>query len=291
MKKYYKLEELLIDYRHYKSVSQLEVASQLDVDVRTVIRWEKGETLLNPEKEKILADITFIPYQVIRNLNSPTQIPTFFDFDIRKYSLSAISSELPDADWIKSRIDNTTNRIRGIESKAEIELVLRFTELQKNPLKSESVELIWAASKLLPELNLFIFDQSGYYSGHCVYFPLSQETYQKIRSRELEEHQLTITDLVNYKTQDSPVFYCHSITADCNENFFYIIGAALKFYRDTPLNNYLYALLTSRYDSHNMSKQLGMETVWEDNVIKEKFKLKDAPRLVEGTFENFFNMA
>ena len=69
MKKYYNLGELLIDYRHFNGVSQSEVASQLDVDIRTVIRWEKGESLLNPEKEKALADITFIPYQVIRNSN------------------------------------------------------------------------------------------------------------------------------------------------------------------------------------------------------------------------------
>ena len=133
MKKYYNLGELLIDYRHFNGVSQSDVASQLDVDVRTVIRWEKGESILNPEKEKTLADITFIPYQVIRNLNTPIQIPTFYDFDLRKYSLSAISSELPDADWIKSRIDSTTDRIRPISSKNHIESVLRFTELQKKP--------------------------------------------------------------------------------------------------------------------------------------------------------------
>jgi hypothetical protein len=108
-------------------------------------------------------------------------------------------------------------------------------------------------------------------SGHCIYFPLSLETYSKIKSREIEEHQLQPKDLVNYKTQDCPVFYCHSITADCNENFFYIIGAELKSYRDTPSDDYLYALLTSRYNSHAMSEQLGIKTVWEDHDIKDKY--------------------
>ncbi len=289
MKKYQNLGDLIKEYRHYNSISQLKFSAQLDVDIRTIIRWEKGESFLNPEKEKALADISFIPYQVIRNLNTPIQIPTFYDFDLRKYSLSAISSELPDADWIKSRIDITTNRIRPIESKTQIEDVIRFTELQNNPLKTKNIELIWEASKLLPKLNLIIYDQSGYYSGHCIYFPLSLETYNKIKNREIEEHELQPQDLVNYKTQDCPVFYCHSITADCNENFFYIIGAVLKFYRDTPLENYLYALLTSRYDSHSMSEQLGVKTVWQDNAIKDKFQLLDAPRLVEGKFDHFLN--
>jgi hypothetical protein len=38
-----------------------------------------------------------------------------------------------------------------------------------------------------------------------------------------------------------------------------------------------------------MSKQLGVKTVWEDHVIKDKFQLLDAPRLVEGTFDNFLH--
>ncbi len=287
MKKYQHLGDLIKEYRHYNRLSQLEFAAQLDVDIRSVIRWEKSESFLGPEKEKTLASITFIPYQVIRNLNTPLQIPTFYDFDLRKYSLTAISKELPNADWIKSRIKISTDRITRIKDKKNIEPIVRFTELQKNPLKTINTQLIWEASQLFPELNMIIQDQSSYYSGHCIVFPLSQETYQKIKNKDIDENQLTSQDLVNYKTQDCPVFYCHSITADCNENVFYIIGAVLKFYQDTPLDNYLFASFTSRYDSHNMIEELGLKTVWEDELIKEKFNLIDAPRLVEGTFDEF----
>ena len=289
MKKFQNLGDLIKAYRLHDGKSQADLASDLDVDIRSVIRWEKNETLLNIEKEAQLATATFIPYQVIRNLNSPTQIPTFYDFDLRKYSLSALSRELPDANWIKSKIDVRTNRLKTITSKEDIVPVIRHTQLQKNPLKTTDRELFLAAARNLPELNIILFDQSGYYSGHCVYFSISQATYNKIRSREIDEKQLTAKDLVNYKTQNKPIFYCHSITADCNENFFYIIGTVLKFYRDLGIADYLYALLTSRYDSHNMSKQLGVKTVWQDFNIKEKFGLKDAPRLVEGSFEGFLS--
>jgi DNA-binding XRE family transcriptional regulator len=287
MKKYRTLGDLLIDYRSFHSISQSELASQLDVDVRSVIRWEKNETLLSSDKESVMSEMTFIPYQVVRNLNSTTQIPTFYDFDLRKYSLSALSSDLPDANWIKSRINYQTDRIQSVSIARDIKSILCFTELQKNPLKSQNIELITEACKLLPELNMVIHDQSGYYSGHSIYFPLSMETYLKIRNREIQENELESRDLINYKNCDKPVFYCHSITADCNENFFYIIGAVLKFYRDTPNKNYLYALLTSRYDSHLMSDQLGVKTVWKDFEAKEKYHLLDAPRLVEGNFNAF----
>ena len=103
------------------------------------------------------------------------------------------------------------------------------------------------------------------------------------------ERDLVLSDLVNYKTQSPPVFYCHSITADCNENFFVIIGTVLKFYRDTPLDkNYIYALITSRYDSYDMSKSLGIDLIWEDFDQQKKLDLKVPPRLYEGNFIEFF---
>lgn len=287
MKKYQTLGDLLIDFRNQQSISQTELASQFDVDVRSVIRWEKNESLLSSDKENAMAEITFIPYQVIRNLNTANQIPTFYDFDLRKYSLSTISSNLPDADWIKSRIDYQTDRIKPVATRDNLKHIIRFTKLQKNPLKSINPELIFEASKCLPELNMIIHDQSGYYSGHCIYFPLNMDTYLKIKNREINESQLEPSDLIDYRNHDNPVFYCHSITADCNENFFYVIGAVLKFYRDTPIKNYLYALLTSRYDSHLMSDQFGIKTVWEDNETKNKYNLLDVPRLVEGNFSAF----
>lgn len=288
MKKYDSLGSILKDYRAHEGVSQSELAAQLDVDIRSVIRWEKNETLLNSDKESALVKTTFIPYQVIRNLNTSKPISTFYDFDLRKYSLTAISRELPDADWIGSKIDIPTGRLRTIESEDDIEQIIRFTDLQKNPLKTTRIELFKEATRIFPELNLIILDQSGQYSGHSVYFPISLETYKKLRNREITEKDLHPRDLVNYKQQKIPVFYCHSITADCNENFFYIIGAVLKFYRDVAPKNYIYALLTSRYDSHAMSRQLHVKTVWEDHETKEQYNLLDTPRLVEGDFSEFF---
>lgn len=287
MKKYSTLGELLVEYRRINKVSQIDLAALIEVDIRTILRWEKNETLLKPEKEELLTDITFIPYQVIRNLNAPVAIPTYYDFDLRKYSLSSISKDLPDAEWIKGKIDKTTDRIRSINNDEDIDNIIRFTNLQNNNQKASSRELIREASRILPELNLIMSDTSGNYAGHCVYFPISLETYEKIKSRDIKENQLKTEDLVNYKDQKMPVFYCHSITADCNENFFFIIGEVLMFYRDTPLKNYIYALLTSRYDSYDMSNQLGVKLVWEDKEEQKKQGMLSAPRLYEGNFSKF----
>ena len=65
MKKYSSIGELLIDYRTLNNISQIELASKFDLDVRTIQRWEKNITLLKADKEEEMVDITFIPYQVI----------------------------------------------------------------------------------------------------------------------------------------------------------------------------------------------------------------------------------
>jgi len=290
MKKYSTFGEILIDFRRLKILSQLDLASKFNVDVRTILRWEKNQTLLNPEKEEEMVDITFIPYQVIRNLNSSYPIPTYYDFNLRKYSLTPLSNSLPEISWIKENIDLVSNKIRQISTEKDINNIIKYTLYQGDSLKTISKQVIKKAIRILPELNLLVEDEKGNYAGHSLYFPLSMETYQLIKDQKLMENDLTPEHLVNYKKQFPPVFYCHSITADSNENFFYIIGAVLKFYRDTPLDeNYIYAIITSRYDSYDMNKDLGFSLIWEDHEQQEKLSLKAPPRLYEGNFTAFLN--
>lgn len=288
MKKYTSLGELLMGFRGFKKISQIDLASMFEVDIRTIIRWEKNQTLLKPEKEKEIAEISFIPHQVIRNLNTTTPIHTFYDFEIRKYSLSPLSTELPDPEWIKKRIDDLDHRIRPIETDDDINSIIRNTLLQRDPLKTINKQLFKEAIRFFPELNLIVTDELGNYAGHCLYLTLDYNSYNKIKNQEIMENEISISDLVNYKNQSQPVFYCHSITADCNENFFYIIGAVLKFFRDTSLKeNYIYALITDRYDSYDMSKDLGISLIWEDKQQQQKLDLKAPPRLYEGNFTEF----
>ncbi|MFK5982456.1 MAG: helix-turn-helix transcriptional regulator [Flavobacteriaceae bacterium] len=290
MKKYTSIGELLIEYRELNDISQTDLASSFDVDVRTILRWEKNQTLLKPEKEEEMVAITFIPYQVIRNLNTSYPIPTFYDFNLRKYSLTPLSNTLPEISWIKENIDLVSNKIRHINSEKDINNIIKYTLYQGDSLKTISKQVIKKAIQILPELNLLVEDEKGNYAGHSLYFPLTMETYQLIKNQKLMENDLTPEHLVNYNKQSPPVFYCHSITADSNENFFYIIGAVLKFYRDTPLDkNYIYAIITSRYDSYDMNKDLGFSLIWEDQEQQEKLSLKAPPRLYEGNFNKFLN--
>ncbi len=288
MKKYIRLGELLVDFRNYDSISQTDLAGLLNVDIRTVIRWEKDETLIKPDKEEELVETTFIPYQVIRNLNASIAIPTYYDFRLRKYSLSERSTKLPNADWFRDQMEITTNQIRRISHDSDIDNILKYHKTQYGTTKPISKVLIWEAVRLLPELNLVILDKAGFYSGHLVTFPLKFEAYEKLRTREIDEGQLTNEDFIDPTKEAVQVFHAFDITADCNENSFYILAPMLKYLNDLNPKSYIYSAITSRQDNYEVSKNLGLSIVWEDNSDNE-FSTGVPFRFQEGEFSNFLN--
>jgi transcriptional regulator with XRE-family HTH domain len=288
MKKYITLGELLTDYRSLNKISQADFAADLNVDIRTVNRWEKDITLIKSEKEEELVEKTFIPYQVIHNLNATVAIPTYFDFTLRKYSLSEISNELPDIDWFIDQMEKQTNRIRPIEFESDFENILRHAHFLYDTPEKVGKQIIRESAKLLPELNLIIFDDAGYYSGHSVFFPLSYAAYKKLRNREIVEGELTINDLVDYKSVEKPVFHNYEIAADCNENMFYILGAGLRFIREQSAKDYTYSALAVRPDSEEINKKLGFHMVWEDKVEQKLLGLQCPPRFYDGNLKKIF---
>jgi len=289
MKRYTSFGELLVDYRDYNQISQADLAAVLNIDVRTVIRWEKNETMIKSDKEEELVEITFIPYQVIHNLNASVVIPTYYDFNIRKYALSEISGDLPDADWFKDQINVTTKRIRPIQYESDTDNILKYTKFQYSTSKPISRDLIWEATRILPEINLVIMDGNGFYSGHIVIFPIQFNTYQKLKTRKMDEGQLTIRDLVDPRNEEKPVFHGFDITADCNENLYYIVSALLKYFEKLATVEYIYSAITSRYDTFEICKKIGLNIVWEDKTMQTSQGLKAPLRFQEGNFSAFLH--
>lgn len=288
MKQYNSIGELLIDYRQENNMSQLDLSSLIDVDIRTIQRWEKDITLIKPDKEKEIVEETLLPYQLIRNLNATVPIPTFYDFRIRKYSLNRLNNELPNADWFKDRVKEFSNRIRTIDLSTDSDFLFKDLILQKNKQELISKNVLLKAIELLPELNLIIMDDFQNYSGHCIVLPLSDVVYKKLRNREIKDTEIKLTDLVNYKTQERPVFFNYDITADCNDNVFYLAHQYLDFFKSIDSKEYEYCSYTMRYDSYDVNDQLGLELVWQEPVQKDFLGQDYHPRFYAGNFKSYF---
>lgn len=280
MKEYITIGELLKDFRKLNKMTKVDLAALFDVDVRTINRWEANITLLKPEKEEDMVDITFIPYQVIRNLNALVSIPTFYDFSLRKYSVSEFSNDLPDIDWIKSIKKLKSDRLRSIKSKEDIELIRKASLLQDSISEPISEELLYAASRFLPDLNYILFDSAGFYSGHSVFFSLKEDVYQNLRNRIISEEDLTAKDFIDYRTVDIPVIYVYDVYADCNENLFYL-SSGLKSFFNKFNKSYIYATFTSRKDAFDMNEKMGNKLIWEDIEKQKEMNSDFAPRFYE----------
>ena len=289
MKKYQSLGELLNDYRKINNISQADFASNLNVDVRTIIRWEKSVTLLKPEKEDALVQETLLPHQLIRNLNSLVTIPTYYDFIIRKYSLNEVSTELPNASWFKEQIHIITDRIRPINFETDIEYIMKYMRFQKKKLNIVNKQIIKEAINILPELNLIITDDSGYYAGHSIVFPLKAEAFERLKNREIIENQLSVNDLVNWKVQAKPNFHTYDLTSDCNDNGYYLLAAIFRFFKDLKKDDYIASSYTLRHDNLVTSRDIGYKPIWEDKEEQKRLGLEVPPRFMEGNFRDFLS--
>jgi hypothetical protein len=148
-------------------------------------------------------------------------------------------------------------------------------------------QVIRKSIQLIPEMNLIVLDESGFYSGHSLVFPIAKQTYNRLKSKEISENEITVADLVNYKTQNQIIFYGFDITADCNDNIFYLFNQLFRFFRDFRNQNYLYCCTSLRYDSHKLINDFGLKVIWKEEYEINNLGLEFSRHFMEGDFRAF----
>lgn len=286
MRKYSDIGELFTDFRRINSMSQSDFAAALEVDIRTVQRWENGATLIKSGKEEDIVMLTLLPYQLIRNLNASVPIPTFYDFSLRKYALNELDDSLPEAAWFKTNLEKATRRIRTLDHESDIDYLERYMQFHKK-IKRNINEVIKESTRLLPEMNLIITDDSGYYSGHSLIFPIKERSYKRLRSQEMDENELTVEDLIHPGQMKRPIYFGFDITADCNDNIFYITAHLMRTIREKPVRDYLYCAIPFRSDNFKLNSDIGLKIIWEGEKGVNQYGLEVAPRFQEGNLRDF----
>lgn len=264
MKKYTSLGDLLIAYRAVNNLSQMDFASMLNVDVRTIQRWEKNITLIKPDKEEELVLETLLPYQLIRNLNAIVPISTYYDFDIKKYSLTERTNSIPPASRFKEQFHINSSRIRSIDPEYDMDFIYRFLKSNKDDSHLIDREVIEKAIRLVPEINILITDDSGYYSGHCMMLPITIEAMNKLEAREMTKEQLKASDIVDYRSQIPAVFFGYDVAGDCNDTIYYLVSKVMRFYIGIQQLDYIYCSIQARYDTFDFTRDAGLKIVWVD---------------------------
>lgn len=286
MKRYTSLGELIKDYRRVYDISQADLAIKVGADIRTIQRWEKDVTNIKLEKELDFVRATLLPFQLVRNLNALETIATYYDFKIRKYSLSRLTNDFPDAYSLKNKFVDLTDRIRTISVEEDLDYIMQYLNLPEGK-RRKAYNMISKVIKLLPELNLIINDQYGNYSGHSIYLPISLADFDKIKNKEIEITDLDVSDLVDPKTQETPVFFNYDSTADCNDNIYYLANRGFRFFKDLENQDYIYCAYNNRYDNTEFQKHTGLEVVWTNPVV-EGSPIWEAPKkFIVGNFSDY----
>ena len=263
MKKYQTFGTLLADYRQFYDLSLIELSAKLDVDVRTVTRWEKDESFVKADKEKDIVEVLNIPHQVVRNLNTDNPIAVYYDMKLRTYSLSSLLANPIGAAWYKSELPREDELIHSIANDSDVKFVTDIQEMNNNP-KPIQAELVKEASKILPDLNLMLTDQSGYYAGHISILPLKYTSYKMIREREMDEGALRCIDLSSDLTAEPMVFYFYSLYADSLENSYHLMNRMLSYFSEKKFKDYLFAGITFRKSKVDLLREMGIKIIWED---------------------------
>ena len=281
MKKYKSIGQLIKDYRRFHAISQSDLAIKLSVDVRTVQRWENERTLLKDDKVSVLVETTLLPIQLITNLNINKAIPTYYSFELHRYTLSKLTIDLPDASWYKKTLKEHTDRIRAIDLELDFEFLASVfkipIEYQKN-IKSAFKEALLH----IPEINVIIKNELGFYSGALVLLPITEEAYTLLRDRKINRYELRAEHICDPEFQDKKFFFEFELTADNNDDGQYLIVAGLRFFDELKDQDYLYCSFDFRKDSSHLAEQTGLEIIWQDT--SDHLHL----RFCAGDFKAFF---
>ena len=282
MKRFHSLGEFLVDFRKHRNLTQLDFSVMLEVDVRTIIRWEKNESLIKAEKENLLIENFGIPHQVMRNLNTDLPLPVYFDFERWMYSLNLLSSVVRSSKEFKSDIEHETSRIETLKEEKDFNFISYIQQNQKN-VTPINLEVVKTAAQILPELNLVIHDHSGFHGGHISVLPLKFETYNLIRDKKLKENQLTLNNLTRFPDQKQ-VFYFYSLYSNSKDNIFYLINRLLYYFKKRQLKDYVFAGITFQKLQVERFREAGFQVIWEE-------QMEDYPEykatFLSGNFDEF----
>lgn len=284
MEFYTHLKDLIKDYRKTFGLSQKDLAASLDTDVRTVIRWEKGEAVMNPDRIKEFSERLFIPYQVLVNLNFPTPLPVYYSIQARTYALDAGTTQITYVDWLKQRVELGKVKIKPIETEKELKFIRRVLNLRgKQDFVNNSV--ILEAVKVLPELNVILLNEFGECGGNLVFFPLKYEVYMKLKKGKMKEKDIQKADFRDKDDKDGKtVFYFYSLYAEKFSNVFHLMNLVFEFFKKQN-NDHLVAGKACIPSRMEFLKNIGLNKV-TNAVVRGKIS-KEV--MMEGSLYSFLN--
>jgi hypothetical protein len=117
--------------------------------------------------------------------------------------------------------------------------------------------------------------------------PISLADFNRIKNKELDVTDLKVSDFVNPKTQETPVFFNYDSTADCNDNIYYLVNHLFHFFKNIENQDYIFCAYNNRYDNAEFQKHVGLEVVWTDPVVEDSPIWAGPKKFLGGNFSDY----
>lgn len=277
MVKFTGLSELLKSYRTKNNLTQIDLATVLEVDARSVIRWEKGLTLINRDKEEEFLEKLSIPFQVIHNLNSDPPIAIFYDFERRHYAHSAFDAIVNNASFFSNEVTSEEDVVSSIKTRQAIDYALDFVHLKEKVDQQKLVDVLQKSADILPEINLIAVDQSLHFSGQVSIIPMTLIESEAIinSAKALVDFNPSLPKDVN-----EPVcFYVLSIHADSMHTAYYLRTRFFEFFKNCRYKNYT---VIAKPESEHL-------THWKQTGLRPIESKDELPLHLSGDFNAFLS--
>lgn len=260
---YNTLGALIKNYRQWRRLSQETFAESIRMSVRQLRRWESNGEHARLESLHDLSETTGIPMQVCIALNADQ--PVWYSLQQRRFAFSSMETEFMFSELFTYR-HSADNRLlvkcENISSDKHVNTILSCHREIYGSEKSLSKEVILAASRILPALNLIAFDSWGHYVGHDICLPITLDVYQQLKEEEFLEDTLTtgkIHDILALR--EGCFFHYSSFAVTLNTAHQIVIDCARYLATVEGKRNYLVAVYSPLVEVTKFFNHLGKQLV------------------------------
>lgn len=263
---YYKTLGLLIkDYRQWQKLSQDEFAELIKVSVRQLRRWEAGLSHASIENLQDIAKATGIPMEACIALNADN--PLWYSLEKRRFAYSLIEVDLI---RVNDLLKGHRQSDKGIPIKNEeiitdkhIDMILSYHRDSYGTKKPLSKNVFMKAIRILPDMNLIIFDQWGLMVGYVVCLPMRMDMYKELIRQKILEDYLVTEKISDISGLHEGVFFHYSIfSASLSVAYPMIVNNLRYLSKMKQKEGYIAAFHTATVKGKEFFCDLGMRTVW-----------------------------
>lgn len=287
LKRYSNLGTLLSDYRDTLGIKQAVLAAEINVDPKTLSRWENQN---NPGQENLLrlAQRTLFPFELLVRLAHG--IPTLYNVTSHRMAYSTFDTDFINKKLLRDELfdagaDIDIEITHASESLADVLKHKRHIYSKKRWVADE---VLARASTLAATVNLVARGHHGTYVGHLFTLPLKKTAHHELRTQKRHEGDIASADLITPDSPDLGTLHIYSFHASTSHVAYAILQHLVRALMLSWEHLVECDCSLTRYpvteDGLELSTKMGLKQVFADPREHTRFKTEIIPEFREARF-------